>query len=198
MVNFVVELIQSIFLIVAAIILIIVALGILRLDDDMDKVIYARIHMLGMADIALVLAMIGLGQFLLAAVYFVLAPFVVHAMANAYYYGEDERKYETSDEITGRIDDNVHNKLTLDKNTTIDDKFKFNFESNLESDIVSYTKTEESKGIISDKLGVVIKEVSTEKSKSIVSDKLDVVIKEVSTDDIENSSLNKDKEEKHD
>lgn len=182
MFNFIIELIQSFCLIVAAIIIIITAIGILRLDDDMEKVIYVRIHMLGMVDIACVLAMIGLGQFLLAGIYFVLAPFVAHAMANAYYYGEDDRKYETNDELTGRIDDNIHNELAINENTTIDAEFKSTLDSNVDgsgseqdvkSSTVSYSKTSESKGNISTKL--------------------DVVIKEISTDDIENSSLNTDK-----
>lgn len=182
MLNFAIEIIQSICLIVAAIIIVITALGILRLDDDMDKVIYVRIHMLGMVDIACVLAMIGLGQFLLAGIYFILAPFVAHAMANAYYYGEDDRKYETSDELTGRIDDNIRNELAINDNTTIDAEFKSKFEANVDgsdtelnvkSGTISYSKITESKGTISSKL--------------------DVVIKEISTDDLENSSLNTDK-----
>lgn len=182
MLNFAIELIQSICLIVASIIIVITAIGILRLDDDIDKVIYARIHMLGMVDIACVLAMIGLGQFLLAGIYFVLAPFVAHAMANAYYYGEDTREYENSDEITGRIEDNLRNELAINNNTTIDSEFKSKFEANINeydeininSSDVSYSKITESKGIISGKL--------------------DVVIKEISTDDLENSSLNKSEE----
>lgn len=194
MFGFVIELIQSVCLIVAAAIILITALGILRLDDDMEKVIYVRIHMLGMVDIACVLAMIGLGQFLLAGIYFVLAPFVAHAMANAYYYGEDDRKYENNDELTGRINDTIYTELALNKSTTIDAEFKSTFESSvgsgsefsidsdgnsadksvIKSDVISYTKSEEFKGDISDKL--------------------DVVIKEVSTDDIENSSLTRDKD----
>ncbi|KZX15664.1 putative monovalent cation/H+ antiporter subunit G [Methanobrevibacter cuticularis] len=92
--NFAIEIIQSIFLIVAAIIILITAYGILTVNDKMDKVIYVRIHMLGMMDIACVLALIGLNQIFLGALYFVLAPLVAHAMANAYYYGEDPHKYD--------------------------------------------------------------------------------------------------------
>jgi len=191
-----------------------VALGILRLDDDMDKVIYVRIHMLGMADIALVLAMIGLGQFLLAAVYFVLAPFVVHAMANAYYHSEDERKYENSDELTGRIEDNIHNKLALDENTTFDVEFKSKFESNMESSVEynsGYNKGSSSGSNSESDVGSsdnsdtksifesdIVSYTKSEEFKGTISDKLDIVIKEVSTDDIENSSLNKNREKKHD
>jgi energy-converting hydrogenase B subunit C len=76
---------------------VITAIGILRLKDEMDKVIYVRIHILGVMDIASILALIGLNQPLLAGIYFILAPFVAHAMANAYYHGEDECKYESID-----------------------------------------------------------------------------------------------------
>lgn len=169
MLGFAIEIIQSICLIIAAIIILITAFGILRLDDGMEKVIYVRIHMLGMVDIACVLAMIGLGQYLLAGLYFILAPFVAHAMANAYYFGEDDRKYETNDELTGRVNDNLYTELALNNNTKIDAEFK--------SNIVSYTKSEEFKGLISDKR--------------------DVVIKEVTTDDIENSNLSKYKDNKY-
>jgi len=147
MINFIVELIQSICLIIASVVILITAIGILRLDDDMDKVIYVRIHMLGMVDIACVLAMIGLGQFLLAGIYFVLAPFVAHAMANAYYFSEDDCKYEITDKLMGRIDDTAHNKLAINNNTTIDAEFKYNFEN----DEIESTKD-----------GVLIKEVSTD------------------------------------
>ena len=43
----------------------------------------------GIFDIACVIAMIGLGQYLLAGIYFILAPFVAHAIANAYWKKED-------------------------------------------------------------------------------------------------------------
>jgi energy-converting hydrogenase B subunit C len=51
---------------------------------------YARIHILGIADMACILALLVLGEFLLAAAYFVLTPFNSHAIANAYYYGEEK------------------------------------------------------------------------------------------------------------
>lgn len=107
MLDFAIEIIRSIFLIVAAIIIIITAYGILRLDDDMKKVIYVRIHMLGMVDIACVLALIGLNEILLAAIYFILAPFLAHAMSNAYYHGEDPHKYN-------EIEDERHNEENKD------------------------------------------------------------------------------------
>ena len=129
MIDFIVEFIQSLFLIIAAIIIMTAAIGIFRFDDKMDKVIYVRMHMFGMMDIACVLGMIGLDQLLLAGIYFILAPFLVHAMANAYYYSEDERKYEITDELTGRIDDDLYNKLSINKDSHIDSELRQNLEN---------------------------------------------------------------------
>ena len=56
----------------------------------MPNVVYARIHVLGMIDVAGIVVFLALGQYLFAVLYLVLAPFLAHAMANAYFYGEDE------------------------------------------------------------------------------------------------------------
>jgi energy-converting hydrogenase B subunit C len=84
-----IEYVQSILLIIAAILTIISAVGLLSLNKDMKNVVYARIHIIGVFDIACIIAMIGLGQYLLAGIYFVLAPFTAHAIANAYWKKED-------------------------------------------------------------------------------------------------------------
>jgi energy-converting hydrogenase B subunit C len=188
LIDFLIELIQSICLIVAAIIILISAYGILRLNDDMDKVIYVRIHMFGMVDIAAVLAMIGLGEFLMAGVYFLLAPFLAHAMANAYYYGEDEHKYEINDELTGKIDDNIYNKLAVDEITTIDLNYKSNFESKIDSNVSSTSTTS---SVSSNSTS----ENNTDKSTNDENSSHGVVIKEVSTDDIENSRHDEEEKE---
>ena len=86
-----ISLIKSIILIITAVMAILSAIGILRYRDDLDRVMYARIHILGVADMACILALLVLGEFLLAAAYFILTPFNAHAIANAYYYGEEER-----------------------------------------------------------------------------------------------------------
>ena len=209
MINFIVELIQSICLIIAAIIILISALGILRLNDDMDKVIYVRVHMFGMVDIAAVLAMIGLGEFLIAGIYFLIAPFLAHAMANAYYHGEDQHKYEINDELTGKIDDNIYNKLAVEEITTIDADFKSNFESKLDSSTNNSVSSSTSKNTnnsthnsTSNSIADSSTNSSTVDSGTIDSttDKISrhgVVIKEVSTDDIEKSSHDREGK-KHD
>ena len=197
MTDFIIEIIQSICLIVAAVIILIAAFGIFRLNDEMDKVIYVRIHMFGMVDIAAVLAMIGLGEFLMAGVYFLLAPFLAHAMANAYYYGEDEHKYEINDELTGKIDDNIYNKLAVDEITTIDASYKSNLESEMDSNVNSSTSSSTSSCTSSSTSDSISSSTSENNIDKNTDDKVSshgVVIKEVSTDDIENSRH--DEEEK--
>ena len=84
-----IEYIQSALLIISAILMIITAIGVLSLGKDTKNVVYARIHIFGVFDIACIIAMIAIGQYLLAGVYFILAPFVAHAIANAYWNKED-------------------------------------------------------------------------------------------------------------
>ena len=85
----IVEYIQSALLLIAAFLVIVSAVGFISLSKDMKNVVYARIQSVGIFDIACVIAMIGLGQYLLAVIYFILAPFTAHAIANAFYKSED-------------------------------------------------------------------------------------------------------------
>lgn len=85
----IVEYIQSVLLLIAAFLVIVSAVGFLSLPKDMKNVVYARIHIIGIFDIACIIAMIGLGQYLLAVIYLILAPFTAHAIANAFYKSED-------------------------------------------------------------------------------------------------------------
>lgn len=85
-----VSLIQSILLILSGIVILIASIGVLNLDKDMPNVVYARVHILGMIDVAGIIVFLALGQYLFAVIYLVLAPFLAHAMANAYFYGEDD------------------------------------------------------------------------------------------------------------
>jgi energy-converting hydrogenase B subunit C len=87
----VITLIESAVLIITAILVLLSAIGILRYRDDLDRVIYARIHILGVADVACILALLVLGQVFLAVAYFILAPFNAHAISNAFYYGEEKK-----------------------------------------------------------------------------------------------------------
>ncbi len=88
--SFIVEIIQAILIIISAILIIIAAIGIIRLDNQMDNVFYARLHIFGILDVACILAAIGLGQYLIAVLYFIITPFVAHSISNAYFYSEDK------------------------------------------------------------------------------------------------------------
>lgn len=87
----IVTLIQSAILIIVAFLVLLAAYGILRYGDDIENIIYARIHILGVTDTALIIALLALNEPLLAVAYFILAPFAAHAIANGYFYGEEEQ-----------------------------------------------------------------------------------------------------------
>lgn len=85
----IITIIKSILLLVSGCFVLLAALGILRFKDEIIRVVYARVHILGVADSACILALLILGQPLLAGAYFILTPFASHAIANGFYYGED-------------------------------------------------------------------------------------------------------------
>ena len=84
-----IEYIQSALLIISAILILISAIGLITVPKNTKNAVYARIHIVGVFDIACIIAMIGLGQYLLAGIYFIIAPFAAHAIANAYWKKED-------------------------------------------------------------------------------------------------------------
>ncbi|MEE1129861.1 MAG: cation:proton antiporter [Methanobrevibacter sp.] len=85
-----IEYVQAILLIIAAFLIIVSAIGILSMGNNTKNKVYARIHIVGLFDMGCIIAMIGLGQFLLAGIYFIIAPFTAHAIANAYWKKEDK------------------------------------------------------------------------------------------------------------
>lgn len=87
----IITLIKSAVLIIAAVFIFLTAFGLLRYKDDLERILYARIHMLGVADMGCIVALLALNEPLLAVTYFFLTPLASHAIANAYYYGEEER-----------------------------------------------------------------------------------------------------------
>ena len=101
-----IEYIQSILLIVAAFFIIIAAVGLLSLNKNTKNLVYARIHKIGLFDFACILAMIGLGQYLLAGIYFILAPFTAHAIANAYWKKEDRENNMDLMTVEEEVDEN--------------------------------------------------------------------------------------------
>ena len=101
-----IEYIQAILLIIAAILTIISAVGFISLGKNTRNKVYARIHIVGLFDIACIIAMIGLGQYLLAGIYFILAPFTAHAIANAYWKKEDRENNVDLMTVEEEVDEN--------------------------------------------------------------------------------------------
>ena len=100
-----IEYVQSALLIISAILIIISAIGFISLGKNVKNAVYARIHIVGIFDIACIIAMVGLGQYLLAGIYFIIAPFTAHAIANAYWKKEDREN--NSNLVTEEVvDDN--------------------------------------------------------------------------------------------
>jgi energy-converting hydrogenase B subunit C len=86
----IIELVQSFFIILSAILIIIASIGLLRTNKDLKNIVYARLHILGLVDIACIIAFIALDEILLGAIYFILMPFTAHAMANAFFKSDDD------------------------------------------------------------------------------------------------------------
>ena len=101
----IVDLIQSVLLIIATILIFISAIGLITLDKDTNNKVYARLHIVGLFDIACVIALIGIGQYLLAGIYFILAPFTAHAIANAYWKKEDRENNMDLVNVVEKVDE---------------------------------------------------------------------------------------------
>ena len=85
----IISMIQSILLVISALLILIAVVGVLRIDRNLDNVVYGRIHILGIVDVAGIIAFLALGQPLFALIYLFLAPLLAHALANAYFHSED-------------------------------------------------------------------------------------------------------------
>ena len=101
-----IEYIQSILLIISAVLIIISAIGLISVGKNAKNVVYARIHIAGLFDIACIIALIALGQYLLAGIYFILAPFIAHAVANAYLKNEDRENNQDLQNVVEEVDEN--------------------------------------------------------------------------------------------
>ena len=128
-----IEYIQSALLLISAFLIIISAVGILSLDKNTKNKVYARIHIVGVFDIACVLVMLAIGQYLLAGIYFILAPFTAHAIANAYWKREDIENNTDLQNVVEKVDENhpfIHPKDKIkghesedSQKLKVDDKF---------------------------------------------------------------------------
>ena len=99
-----IEYIQSALLIISAFLIIASAIGVLTINTK--NAVYARIHIIGVFDIACIIAMIAIGQYLLAGIYFILAPFTAHAIANAYWKKEDRENNVDLQNVEVEVDEN--------------------------------------------------------------------------------------------
>ena len=137
------ELIQSVLLIISSIMFILVAIGLIGLNKDLKNVVYGRIHIFGLFDIGVILAFIALNELLLAVIYFLMSPLIMHALANAYYTDEDDINNENLKITDGQekvVEDNPHihpiSKLKKLNNEN-------SYEENSERVIVSTIETKE-------------------------------------------------------
>ena len=80
-----IEYIQSILLIISAIFIIIAAVGLVTLKRNRKNVNYARIHIVGIFDMAVILSLDGKGRCRLAGIYFILVPFTSHAIGYTFF-----------------------------------------------------------------------------------------------------------------
>jgi energy-converting hydrogenase B subunit C len=121
--------IQSILLVISALLILVAVVGVLRIDRNLDNVVYARIHILGIVDVAGIIAFLALGQPLFALIYLFLAPLLAHALANAYFHSEDTLNNpvlnpnleETSDEEENEDEIGLIDEVLLEDNLDMSD-----------------------------------------------------------------------------
>ena len=137
-----ISLIQSILLVISALLILIAVVGVLKIDRNLDNVVYARIHILGIVDVAGIIAFIALGQPLFALIYLFLAPLLAHALANAYFHSEDTLNNpvlnpnidETLEEIPIELEESEED-LDLSDDSGIDENLEDNSDSSDDSGI---------------------------------------------------------------
>ena len=125
----IINMIQSILLVISALLILIAVVGVLRIDRNLDNVVYARIHILGIVDVAGIIAFLALGQPLFALIYLFLAPLLAHALANAYFHSEDTLNNpvlnpnleETSDKEENEDEIDLIDEVLLEDNLDLSD-----------------------------------------------------------------------------
>ena len=125
----IINMIQSILLVISALLILIAVVGVLRIDRNLDNVVYARIHILGIVDVAGIIAFLALGQPLFALIYLFQAPLLAHALANAYFHSEDTLNNpvlnpnleETSDKEENEDETDLIEEVILEDNLDMSD-----------------------------------------------------------------------------
>lgn len=84
-----ISIVQAAFFLFCGCLLFISSLGLMRFAK-MEKILYARLHILGVVDFACIIALVAVGKpavALVAVLYFILTPVAVHSIAKAHYDG---------------------------------------------------------------------------------------------------------------
>ena len=74
---------------------------------NFDKSVPVFLFNAELSNIACIIALIGLGQYLVAGIYFIIAPFTAHAIANAYWKREDREN--NLDLVTVEVEPDYNN-----------------------------------------------------------------------------------------
>ena len=138
----IINMIQSILLVISALLILIAVVGVLRIDRNLDNVVYARIHILGIVDVAGIIAFLALGQPLFALIYLFLAPLLAHALANAYFHSEDTFNnpvlnpniLEEEEKVDGEEDIPVETSVEEDLDLSDDSSIEENLDEKSEDD----------------------------------------------------------------
>ena len=138
----IISMIQSILLVISALLILIAVVGVLRIDRNLDNVVYARIHILGIVDVAGIIAFLALGQPLFALIYLFLAPLLAHALANAYFHSEDTFNnpvltpniLEEEEKVDGEEDIPVETSVEEDLDLSDDSSIEENLDEKSEDD----------------------------------------------------------------
>ena len=138
----IINMIQSILLVISALLILVAVVGVLRIDRNLDNVVYARIHILGIVDVAGIIAFLALGQPLFALIYLFLAPLLAHALANAYFHSEDTLNnpvlnpniLEEEEKVDGEEDIPVETSVEEDLDLSDDSSIEENLDEKSEDD----------------------------------------------------------------
>ena len=76
-------------LIIAGTLILIASFGLLRFGDR-KNIVYARLHLAGIVDVACIFLAVIIGYPLIGLTYLMLTPLAAHAIANAHYHTKKE------------------------------------------------------------------------------------------------------------
>ncbi len=88
------ELLQGLVLIVASVLIFFACIGLWRFKDNVNNILYGRIHIVGVVDVTCMAILLVLGYPLVALTYFILMPVAGHTIANARHFMVEEERAE--------------------------------------------------------------------------------------------------------